>query len=163
MLIDLLKAFDTIPHALLLAKLSAYGLSGSACALLEDYLRRRMQRVKVADAYSSWQTVRRGVPQESVLGPMFSNIFLNDLFYYIKEVKLHVYADVEQLYDCDSDPVALDLRMQRKLGMANTWYTENGMIVNPDKHHAMVLGSADHQFSFTTKDSLDLLGMTIDN
>ena len=37
------------------------------------------------------------------------------------------------------------------------------MIVNPDKHHAMVLGSTDHQFSFTTKNSLDLLGMTIDN
>ena len=44
-----------------------------------------------------------------------------------------------------------------------TWYTENGMIVNPSKHYAMVLGSTDHQFSFTTKDSLDLLGMTIDS
>ena len=33
-----------------------------------------------------------------------------------------------------------------------TWYTENGMIVNPSKHHAMVLGSIDHQFSFTSKD-----------
>ena len=32
------------------------------------------------------------------------------------------------------------------------WYTENGMIVNPSKHHAMVLGSIDHQFSFTSKD-----------
>ena len=51
--VDLSKAFDTIPHALLLAKLSAYGLSGSACALFQDYLRRRMQKIKVGDAYSS--------------------------------------------------------------------------------------------------------------
>ena len=73
MSMDLSKAFDTIPHALLLAKLSAYGLNASACALLEDYLSGRMQKVKVGDAYSSWQSVRRGVPQGSVLGPMFFN------------------------------------------------------------------------------------------
>ena len=53
---DLSKAFDTTP--LLLAKLSAYGLNGSACALLEDNLSGRMQRMKIGDAYSSWQTVR---------------------------------------------------------------------------------------------------------
>ena len=97
-----------------------------------------------------------------MLGPMFFNIFLNDLFYVIAEVKIHAYADHEQLYDSDSDPIALDQRMQRQVWKANTWYTENGMIVNPSKHHAMVLGFTDHQFSFTTKHSLDLLGRTID-
>ena len=40
---------------------------------------------------------------------------------------------------------------------------KNGMIVNPDKHHAMVLGTIDHKFSFPLKESLDLLGVTIDN
>ena len=77
---ELSKVFDTIPHALLLDKLLAYGLSGSACALFEDYLRGGMQRVKVGDAYSSWQAVRRGVSQVTVLGPMFFNIFLSDRF-----------------------------------------------------------------------------------
>ena len=98
MSMDLSKAFDTIPHALLLAKLSAYGLNASACALLEDYLSGRMQRVKVGDAYSSWQSVRRGVPE---------GIFLNNLFYVIKEVKLHAYADDEQLYDSDNLTLSL--------------------------------------------------------
>ena len=78
-------------------------------------------------------------------------------------MKLHAYADDEQLYDTDSDPIALDQRMQREVLKANTCYTENGMIVNPSKHHAMVVGSTDQQLSFTTEDSLNLLGMTIDS
>ena len=74
-----------------------------------------------------------------------------------------MYADDEQLYDSDSDSIALDQRMQCEVRKANTWYTENGMIVNPSKHHAIVLEFTDHQFSFTTKVSPGLLGMTIDN
>ena len=50
--VDLSKAFDTIPHSLLLAKLSAYGWNGVAYALLKDTLSSRRQRVKVGDAYS---------------------------------------------------------------------------------------------------------------
>ena len=65
---DLPKAFDTIPHGLLLAKVRAYGLSDSACELFRDYLPGRLQRVKVGDTYSERQSVKRGVPQGSVLG-----------------------------------------------------------------------------------------------
>ena len=75
---DLSKAFDTIPHELLLAKLKAYGVNIGSCMLLKDYLHGRMQRVKVGDTSSDWQEVRRRVPQGSVLGPMFFNIFTND-------------------------------------------------------------------------------------
>ena len=63
---------------------------------------------------------------------MLFNIFLNDLFYHIKDVNIHAYADDEQLYDSDVDPKALEQRILHQVQSANQWYTDNGMIVNPD-------------------------------
>ena len=89
--------------------------------------------------------------------------FLNDLFYHIKDVNLHACADGEQLYDSNVDPRALEQRILHQVQFANQWNTENGMIVNPDKHHTMILGTAEHRFSFPVEDSPDLFGVTIDN
>ena len=118
--------------------------------------------MKIGDTCSEWETIKRGVPQGSVLGPMFFNIFINDLFFNVKCAKLHAYADDEQIYDSDKDPLELDKRIQNQVSAANLWFDNNGMIANATKHQAMILGQTDHQFSFPTKDSLDLLGMTID-
>ena len=54
-------------------------------------------------------------------------------------------------------------RLEHELGIANNWYERNGMIVNPEKHQAMVLGTnSNYEFSFPVKNSIDLLGVTID-
>ena len=160
---DLSKAFDSIPHALFLAKFKAYGLSERSIELLRSYLSGRIQRVKIGDTFSNWELVRRGVPQGSVLGPMFFNVHINGLFYHIELANLKAYADDEQLYSSDKDPEALNRRLEHELRIANSWYKRNGMIVNPDKHQAMVLGNSDYQFSFPVKNSIDLLGISIDS
>ncbi len=103
------------------------------------------------------------MPQGSVLGPLLFNVFINDLFFHIKSVKLNAYTDDEQLYDSDIDPAELDKRILHELNTANVWYTDNGMIVNPDKQQAMVLGKTDYKFSFPVENSIDLLGMTLDD
>ena len=57
----------------------------------------------------------------------------------------------------------LNTRLEHELGIANNWYERNGMIVNPEKHQAMVLGAnSNYEFSFPVKNSIDLLGVTID-
>ena len=68
---DLSKVFNVIQHGLLLAKLKAYGVDEGSCALLKDYFSGRQQRVKIGDTFSNWAGTKRGVPQGTVLGPMF--------------------------------------------------------------------------------------------
>ena len=79
-LMDLSKAFDCIPHALLICKLKAYGLSTAACSFISTYISGRFQRVKIENERSEWKPVKKGIPQGSCLGPILFNIFINDFY-----------------------------------------------------------------------------------
>ena len=79
LLTDLSKAFDYIPHDLIIAKLEAYGFQIDALRLVYDYQSNRKQRVKLNVTFSSWRDIEYGVPQGSILGPLLFNIHLCNL------------------------------------------------------------------------------------
>ena len=81
LLMDLSKAFDTINHELLIARLHTYGFSIDALEVPLSYLQDRWKRVKINTTISSWTQLIQGVPQGSVLGPILLNIYINDIFF----------------------------------------------------------------------------------
>ena len=82
---DLSKAFDCIHHDLFIAKMEAYGFSVDFLTFLYSYLKRQKKSININNVHSMFQILPSGVQQVSILGPLLFNIFINDLFYFIKD------------------------------------------------------------------------------
>ena len=78
-LVDLQKAFNTVDHSILLAKLESVGLDPNSVMWFKSYLSDIMQQVDVGGVLSKFASVVSGVPRRSILGPMLFLVYVNDL------------------------------------------------------------------------------------
>ena len=93
LLTDLIKVFDCIPHKLLIAKLSSYGLSSDSLSNIYSYLKDLKHCVQINDQQSEYDTIISGVPQGSIFGPILFNIFFNDFFFFIRKASVNNFVD----------------------------------------------------------------------
>ena len=132
-LMDLSKAFDCIPHDLLIAKLKAYGFGNNSLKLIYSYLKGRRQAVKINNTTSDFLTLISGVPQGSILGPLLFDIYVNDIFSIFNAASLHSYADDNTLSaQAKSLPKLIEI-LEIESSKAIKWFEVNEMLVNSSK------------------------------
>ena len=167
---DLSKAFDTLNHNLLIAKLGANGFETDALRYMKSYLTNRKQRVRVNKTFSEWERITTGVPQGSILGPLLFNIFLNDLFLFVSNVSLSNYADDNTLYTFGDNLKKNKDNLRSSFDTVHQWFYENYMVLNAGKCHFMCLGNNTENETFLFHNILmenskeqKILGVIIDN
>ena len=100
---DLSKAYDCLSHDLLIPKLEAYGLDVGNLDFLLDYISLRKHRTKVGSPYSEWSEICQEIPQGSMLDPLFFNIFINDIVFFVEKSEICNFADDNTIYSCGKD------------------------------------------------------------
>ena len=136
---DINKAFDCLPHYLTICKLHAYGLSRNACTSIASYLYQRKQRVKIGNIRSSWKETDKGVPQRSILRSLICNIFMNDLFYFVKHANLFNFANDNSVSVSGKELNIVSRLLHYEAEVTVRWFCDNAMEANPSKLQGILL------------------------
>ena len=145
--LDFAKAFDCVAHEHLLIKLQCLGIDGRLLEWIRSFLTHRLQRVVVNGTYSDWLSVRSGVPQGSVLGPLLFLLYIDDMHRVVKHSKLKLYADDVALYreiksktDC--------MLLQEDLDRICDWATKWQLRLNVSKCESFLISNKRKTISF---------------
>ena len=146
--IDLEKAFDTISHDILLEKLNQHGIRGIANDWFRSCLNDRTQFVSVNGFNSDYKTVKYGVPQGSVLGPLLFLIFINDLNIAIKNSETFHFADDTCLLNIKDSIKKINKVVNKDLKFLIQWLHANKISLNVAKTEVIIFRRKKKQLDF---------------
>ena len=135
---DLQKAFDTVDHHILLAKLNHYGIRGVSNDWFKSYLSNRSQYVSINGYESGLAAINCGVPQGSVLGPLLFLLYINDLNQAIKFCKVHHFTDGTNLLCLSNSIKKLHKPANADLKRLVTWLNSNKISLNVKKTEMVI-------------------------
>ena len=133
--LDLSKAFDTLKHEILLSKLEACGITGTAHQWITDYFRNRIQYVQIDDSKSDALRQICGVPQGSILGPFFFDL---SACFSSNELEFILFADDTSIFFEHSDLDVLTSHLNDQLHNVSTWLKANKLSINVKKTKLMI-------------------------
>ena len=117
-----------------------------------------------------WRTIRTGVPQESLLGPLLFNMYVNDLNYFVANTSLRLYADDTTEYASDVSPMVLQCVINSDLGVLSRWFGLNYLHINAAKTQALVIGPSLYEYEFhlnnariALQDTIKILEIVLDS
>lgn len=129
--VDVMKAFDTVDHVILLNRMRLAGIRGIAYNWFHSYLTGRTQMTKVNDVLSSDGELKHGVPQGSVLSGLLFLIYLNNLCNGMFRGSLVAFADDTALFYRANSIGELEDNMQYDVNALRWWFTSNQMVMSP--------------------------------
>ena len=138
---------------------------------MKSYLTNRKQCVKLGSIKSDFEAILKGVPQGSILGPFLFNIFINDIFHFVKSCSLYNYADDNTVSCSDNSLENVISKLSEDSVLLIRWFLNNKMKANPEKFQAIAVGEKtkveDITFNLDNniikcEESVKLLGVTID-
>ena len=140
--LDLKKAFDTVDHQILLKKLFAYGIRGNILKWFESYLTDRSQYVTYDGVQSTILTIKCGVPQGSILGPLLFIIYMNDICNVSDLLYTVLYADDTSVLVNNKDIEHLFKVLNDELHKLYIWLAANKLSLNTNKTYYLVFHRA---------------------